>query len=131
MTLEGSAAASQARAAPPPLWLLVLVTASGTMGMHVFVPALPEAGRELGAGNGVMQLTVSLYLVGLAAGQLVYGPVSDRFGRRPALFAGLALYAAAGAAAAAAPSVGLLIAARTLQALGGCAGLVLGRAIVR
>ncbi|MFT8244004.1 multidrug effflux MFS transporter [Roseomonas sp. BN140053] len=116
---------------PPPLWLLVLMTFCGTLAMHIFVPALPQAGRDLGASTGAMQLTISLYLIGLAAGQLVYGPVSDRFGRRPVLFAGLALYTAAGLLAAVAPGPGWLVATRLLQALGGCAGLALGRAIVR
>jgi len=78
-----------------------------------------------------MQMTVSLYILGLAFGQLVYGPLSDSFGRRPVLMAGLVLYAAAGIAAALAPDAPALIAARLFQALGGCAGLVLGRAIVR
>jgi MFS transporter, DHA1 family, multidrug resistance protein len=114
-----------------PLWLLALFTFSGTLGMHIFVPALPNAALDLGAGTAAMQMTVSLYIFGLALGQLVYGPLSDRFGRRPMLMAGLALYTASGFAAALAPSANALIAARLLQAFGGCAGLVLGRAIVR
>jgi len=118
---------------PPaaPLWLLALLTFSGTLAMHIFVPALPTAAAGLHANAGTMQLTVSLYIVGLAVGQLFYGPLSDRFGRRPVLISGLALYAAAGLAAALAPNAPILIVARLLQALGGCAGLVLGRAIVR
>ncbi len=118
---------------PPaaPLWLLALMTFSGTLAMHIFVPALPIAAEGLHAKPGTMQLTVSLYIVGLAVGQLFYGPLSDRFGRRPVLMGGLALYAAAGLAAALAPNALMLIAARLLQAFGGCAGLVLGRAIVR
>lgn len=114
-----------------PLWLLALFTFSGTLGMHIFVPALPSAGAELGAGADVMQWTVSLYIFGLAVGQLGYGPISDRFGRRPTLMGGLALYTIAGLAAALAPTAHALIAARFFQAVGGCAGLVLGRAIVR
>ena len=86
-----------------PLWLLTLITFSGTLAMHIFVPALPEAARDLGASIGGMQLTVSVYILGLAVGQLAYGPLSDRFGRRPVLMAGLALYALAGLAAAFAP----------------------------
>ncbi len=115
----------------PPLWLLALITLSGTLAMHMFVPALPRAARELGASAGAMQGTVSLYILGLAVGQLAYGPLSDRYGRRPLLVAGLALYTAAGLAAAVAPGVRMLLAARLVQALGGCAGLALGRAMVR
>ena len=88
-----------------PLWLLTLITFSGTFAMHMFVPALPDAARALGASVGEMQMTMSVYIFGLAAGQLVYGPLADRFGRRPVLVAGLVLYAAAGLAASVVPDV--------------------------
>jgi len=114
-----------------PLWLLTLITFSGTFAMHSFVPALPEAAHALGASLGEMQATMSVYIFGLAVGQLAYGPLSDRFGRRPVLMAGLVLYAAAGLGAAFASDAHALIVARLLQALGGSAGLVIGRAIVR
>jgi len=116
---------------PAPLWLLALITFSGTLAMHVFVPALPLAAKDLGASAGSLQLTISFYILGLAFGQLVYGPLSDRFGRRPVLVVGLTIYTLASIAAALAQGVETLIAIRLLQALGGCAGLVLGRAIVR
>jgi MFS transporter, DHA1 family, multidrug resistance protein len=115
----------------PPIWLLVLITLSGTLGMHMFVPALSDAARDLGTGVSTMQITISLYIAGLAVGQLIYGPLSDAFGRRRLLLGGLVLYTAGGLAAAFSDGVYGLIAARLLQALGGCAGLVLGRAIVR
>ena len=120
------------RIAPaPPLWLLVLITISGTMAMHMFVPALPEAARALGTTAGEMQMAISIYIIGLAAGQLCYGPLSDALGRRPLLMTGLGLYALGSVGAALAPNLGMLLAARLVQALGGCAGLALGRAIVR
>ncbi|CAM4193061.1 multidrug effflux MFS transporter [Comamonas aquatilis] len=114
-----------------PLWLLVLVTLSGTMAMHIFVPALPVAGSALHASPASMQQTITLYVVGLAVGQLIYGPISDAWGRRPALLMGLGLYLGAGLLALFAPSLEWLLAARLLQALGGAAGITLGRAIVR
>jgi DHA1 family bicyclomycin/chloramphenicol resistance-like MFS transporter len=114
-----------------PLWLLALITFSGTLAMHIFVPALPLAAVDLGASAGSLQITVSVYIFGLAVGQLLYGPLSDRLGRRPTLMVGLFLYTLSGLAAAFAPTVRLLIVARLFQALGGCAGMVLGRAIVR
>ncbi|SAI29504.1 MFS family transporter [Bordetella ansorpii] len=114
-----------------PLWLLALFTFSGTLAMHIFVPSLSMAGKDLHAANSAMQMTVSLYILGLAGGQLIYGPLSDRYGRRPILMIGLAIYTVSGLAAALAPDAYALIAARLFQALGGCAGLVLARAIVR
>ena len=121
--------------APPaarvPLWLLASITFSGTVGMYIFVPALPQAAAALGGSAGAMQLAVSLYVLGLALGQPFYGPLADRFGRRPVLVAGLTLYTLAGLLAGLAPDAGTLVIARLFQALGGCAGVVLGRAIVR
>lgn len=114
-----------------PLWLLALITLSGTLAMHIFVPALPLAAKALGASAHATQLTLSTYIAGLAIGQLLYGPLSDRYGRRPVLIVGMLIYTAASLAAYFAPSIEVLIVARLLQALGGCSGLVLGRAIVR
>jgi len=115
----------------PPLWLLVLITFSGTVAMHIFVPALPQAALSLNAAPGPIQLTISLYILGLAVGQPIYGPLSDSYGRRPVLMVGLALFTLGGLLSLWAPDVRLLAGARFVQALGGCAGLVLGRAIVR
>jgi len=117
--------------AKAPFALLVAMAACGTLGMHVIVPALPATARALDMSISTAQLTITLYLVGLAAGQLLYGPVSDRYGRRPVLLVGLSLFTAASIATVLAPSGGLLIGARILQSIGGCAGLVLGRAAVR
>ncbi|HYZ21774.1 MAG TPA: multidrug effflux MFS transporter [Rhodopila sp.] len=114
-----------------PFLLLVAMTACGTLGMHVIIPALPATARALGISAGTAQLTITLYLVGLAIGQLVYGPLSDQFGRRPVVLAGLALFTLASIATSAAPNAAVLIGARIVQSLGGCAGLVLGRAAVR
>jgi len=99
--------------------------------MHLIIPALPATAQALDVSAGTVQLTITLYLIGLAIGQLVYGPVSDRFGRRPVLLVGLALFTLAGAASAAAPNAWTLVVARILQSIGACSGLVLGRAIVR
>jgi len=114
-----------------PLWMLALFTLSGTLGMHIFVPALPGAAADLRTSPAALQLTISVYVAGLAIGQLVYGPVSDRFGRRPTLIGGLVLFTVSGFAALLAQGVDALIVSRLFQALGGCAGLILARAIVR
>jgi MFS transporter, DHA1 family, multidrug resistance protein len=115
----------------PPLWLLGLLTFSGPVGMHIFVPALPAAAQNLHATPAALELTISLYILGLAVGQLVYGPLSDRFGRRPPLLAGLSIFTIASVAGLFAPDVHTLVLARFFQALGGCSGLVLARAIIR
>jgi DHA1 family bicyclomycin/chloramphenicol resistance-like MFS transporter len=114
-----------------PFLLLVAMTACGTLGMHIIIPALPATAHALGMSIGTAQLTITLYLVGLAVGQLLYGPVSDRLGRRRVLLFGLGLFTFAGILTAAAPTATLLISGRILQSIGACAGLVLGRAAVR
>lgn len=115
----------------PSFWLLVAVTVTGTLAMHIFVPALPAAARDLGSTATAIQLTVSLYLIGLGFGQLIYGPLSDRFGRRPATVVSLALYTLGLALAIPASNIGWLVAARILQSFGAGGALVLGRAMVR
>jgi MFS transporter, DHA1 family, multidrug resistance protein len=114
-----------------PFPLIVAVTACGTLGMHLIIPALPATAQALDVSAGTVQLTITLYLIGLAIGQLVYGPISDRFGRRPVLLVGLTLFTLAGLGSAAAPNAWMLVVARILQSIGACSGLVLGRAIVR
>src|ERR1700730_18241549 len=108
-----------------PCALIVAITACGTLGMHLIIPALPATARALDVSPGTIQLSITLYLIGLAIGQPLYGPVSDRFGRRPVLLAGLALFTIAGIATAAAPGALTLVIARILQSIGACAGLVL------
>lgn len=114
-----------------PFVLVVAITACGTLGMHLIIPALPATAQALAVSPGAIQLTITLYLIGLAVGQLAYGPISDRFGRRPVLLAGLTLFTLAGIGTAMAPNAWTLVIARILQSIGACSGLVLGRAIVR
>jgi MFS transporter, DHA1 family, multidrug resistance protein len=115
----------------PPLLLLALVTAIAPAALHILVPALPNLAAIFGAAPGAVQLVLTLFLAGIAVGQLVYGPASDRFGRRPVLLTGLTLYLCGTALCGFAWSLPALIVGRALAALGGCAGMVLGRAIVR
>lgn len=74
-----------------PFGLLVAVTATGTLAMHILIPVLPLAAVDLGVSRGAIQQAITLYLFGIAGGQLLYGPISDRFGRRPTLIVSLAL----------------------------------------
>ncbi len=114
-----------------PFLLLVALTACGTLGMHVIIPALPATARALDISISTVQLTITLYLIGLSIGQLAYGPLSDRFGRRPVLLVGMSVFTLASLVTVIAPDPEIMIGARILQALGGCSGLVLGRAAVR
>ncbi len=111
--------------------LLLIVTVSGTLAMHIVIPVLPAIAENLAVSAGSTQLIITLYLVGVSFGQLIYGPLSDRFGRRPVLIAGLVIYILSMAAGALAPTLGWLLLARMGQALGGSCALVLGRAMVR
>jgi DHA1 family bicyclomycin/chloramphenicol resistance-like MFS transporter len=119
------------RPAVPPLSLIAAATAIGFASLHMMAPALPVLATVFDRGLAEVQLVLTLYFLGIAAGQLFYGPVSDRFGRRPVLLGGLMLFLAGTALCGLAPSLPLLLAGRVAQALGACAGLVLGRAIIR
>jgi DHA1 family bicyclomycin/chloramphenicol resistance-like MFS transporter len=111
--------------------LLALLTGIGPLTVDMYLASLPDIGRQLAASTSQVQLTISVYLVGHALGQVFYGPMSDRHGRRPVLAAALGVYVAATLACLLATSIEFLIAARFVQALGGSGAVVLARAVVR
>jgi len=111
--------------------LLTAMVALGPLSTDLYLPSLPALRAAFGASIGEVQLTLSVFLAGLAGGQLFYGPLSDRFGRRPVLLAGVAIYVVASIACVAAQGIGSLIVARFVQAAGAGAGPVVCRAIVR
>lgn len=111
--------------------MLVVAIALPSVGAAIAIPALPAIASDFGTDYGTAVLTQTSYLLGLALPQLFYGAISDRIGRRPTLLAGLILYVAGSLLSMAAPSIAVLMAGRLLQAVGGCAGIALGRAILR
>ena len=111
--------------------LLAALSAIGPLTTDMYLPSLPDIARQLHASTAQVQFTISAYLIGFAVGQIFYGPVSDRHGRKPVLMAAMALYCVASLACALSTSIEMLIIARTFQALGGSGGIVLTRAIVR
>jgi MFS transporter, DHA1 family, multidrug resistance protein len=132
----GQAAATRAaaeRQASRRRLILILgaLSAFAPLSIDMYLPALPAMARGLHASTSAAQLTLTACMVGLAAGQLLAGPVSDARGRRPPLLIGIGVYAAASAICIVAPEVWLLIGLRLLQGLAGAAGIVIARAVVR
>ena len=111
--------------------LLGILVALPALGTDLYVPALPEVSRTLDAPVGATQATLTMYFVGLAGGQLVWGPLSDRYGRKPVLALGLGTLLVCSLAAAAAASVNAVAVARVGQGLGAASGALIGRTIVR
>ena len=113
------------------LLLFGALTMFGPMSLDAYLPAFPEIAAQYGTDTGSVQLTMSACLVGLALGQIVWGPVSDRFGRRLPLMIGIGVFIATSLVITVAPSMSVLVALRFVQALGGAAGVVIARAAVR
>ena len=111
--------------------LLAALSAIGPLTTDMYLPSLPDIAWQLDASTPQVQFTISAYLIGFAIGQIFYGPVSDRHGRKPVLLAAIALYCVASLVCALSTSIEMLIVARGVQALGGSGGIVLTRAIVR
>ena len=111
--------------------LLTTLVALGPLSTDLYLPALPTLARAFASDAARVQLTLSVFLAGFACGQIFYGPLSDRFGRRPVILGGLALFCAGSIGCVFATSIEMLVVARFVQALGACAGPVIGRAVVR
>jgi len=111
--------------------LLTLLVAMGPVSTDLYLPSLPGIAADLGASEALVQLTLGLFIAGFGVMMLVCGPLADRFGRRPVLLGGMAIYLLASIACALSPDIWFLLAARLVQAIGACAGPVVARAIVR
>lgn len=116
-----------------PAWVLLMgaLTAIGPLSIDMYLPAFPAIADTLRVEGGGVQTTLATFFIGLAIGQLIYGPVSDRFGRKPPLYVGISLFVVASLGCAFAPSIEALIAWRFVQGLGGSVGPVIARAVVR
>ncbi|MGE8147926.1 multidrug effflux MFS transporter [Pseudomonas frederiksbergensis] len=110
--------------------ILGALTAFGPLAIDFYLPAFPAIAQSFGTDEKHVQMTLAAYFLGLSIGQLLYGPVADRFGRRIPLLTGVGLFTAASLACAFAPNLEWLMGARFIQALGGCAGMVISRAVV-
>jgi MFS transporter, DHA1 family, multidrug resistance protein len=122
------------RIAPGSRAFIALIAAMMTMTamtIDINLPAIPVTAEALGTSLTTTQLTVTIFFGGFAVGQLVWGPLSDRIGRKPGVLIGTAVYVAASVGCALAPSIETLLALRTVQGFGAGAGSVLGRAIIR
>ncbi|WP_295518676.1 multidrug effflux MFS transporter [uncultured Pseudomonas sp.] len=113
------------------LLILGALSAFAPLAIDMYLPSFPSLARSFATDIEHVQLSLAVYFAGLASGQLFYGPLADRFGRRVPLLIGIALFCLASLGCALAPSLPWLIAARFVQALGGCAGMVIARAVVR
>jgi DHA1 family bicyclomycin/chloramphenicol resistance-like MFS transporter len=111
--------------------ILGALTAMGPLAIDMYLPALPTIAREMASSTASVQVSLAVYFIGIACGQAFYGPMSDRWGRKRALYFGLTLFSVSSVGCAMARDVNALIALRFLQALGGCAPLVVPRAVVR
>jgi DHA1 family bicyclomycin/chloramphenicol resistance-like MFS transporter len=116
-------------------WRLVSIlgalTAFGSLSIDMYLPSFPTLEKELHASGSAVQFSLAAFFIGLALGQAFYGPLADRFGRKRPLYFGVALYVLASVGCALAPNIENLIAWRFVQAVGGCAGIVIARAMVR
>jgi len=126
-----SASVSRVRVGRPLATLLLVLTVFGPISMDLYLPALPALTSELGAATSLAQLTVTACLIGLAAGQLIAGPLSDRFGRRRPALIGVVAYVLVSALCAVSPTIDALVAARLVQGLAGGVGIVIAQAAGR
>lgn len=122
---------TQHAARPPALFLLIVLVAVSQIGVAIYTPSIPAMARAFRTDLMTIQLTMTVFLAGVAVSQLFVGSLSDRYGRRPVMLWGVGLFTASSFAAALAPTIELLLAARLAQATGASVGVVLARAIVR
>jgi MFS transporter, DHA1 family, multidrug resistance protein len=110
---------------------LGLLTAIGPFAIDMYLPSLPSIGQTLGADTGAVQMSLMVFFIALGAGQLIYGPLSDMYGRKAPLYVGLVVFALGSIGCALATDIHMLILFRFIQGIGACAGMVVPRAVIR
>ena len=113
------------------IFTIAALASLGPLSIDTYLPAFPLVQQDLGASSGAVAATLATFFTGLCLGQFIYGPISDRVGRRTPLLVGLGVYVAASIGCALAPNIESLLVLRFIQALGSCAGMVVGRALIR
>jgi DHA1 family bicyclomycin/chloramphenicol resistance-like MFS transporter len=132
--MKENSVALPVRSSTPLLRMILILgalTAIAPLSIDLYLPSFPSLAKSYSVDPGRVQATLSIFFIGLAFGQAIYGPLADRYGRRRPLLIGIGVYVAASLLAPFAPTIDSLIALRLLQALGGCAGMVISRAVVR
>ena len=122
---------TEAKPRAPSIPLLFAMLYAGQLASNIYVPGIPDIARDLGTTVSAAQTLVAAYLGAFAVAQLVMGPLSDRFGRRPVIIGGLFLFTLASILCTVVPDIGMLLAARFAQAFGACETIVIGRAMIR
>ncbi|HZW65364.1 MAG TPA: MFS transporter, partial [Hanamia sp.] len=113
------------------IFTLGVLSAMGAFSIDMYLPGFPDIAKDLHTTIAHITLSITSFFIGISVGQLVYGPLLDKYGRKKPLYVGLAVYLVTSIACAYAPSADALIGIRFLQALGSCAGMVASRALVR
>jgi multidrug resistance protein len=131
MTAMAPARAEEARRGVRVLAILSALMGFASISTDLYLPAMPAMAKSLSANSGAMELTISGYLIGFSLGQLLWGPIGDRYGRRMPIVVGIILFAIGSAGCALSGSAAAMIGWRIVQAVGACAGVVLARAMVR
>lgn len=131
MSISGNDALTRERREGPSLFMLVIISTIGPVSMNMYLPSMSIMASHFETTAGMVQLTMSLFFASIAVAQILIGPLSDRFGRRPVALGGMVLFLFGSVLCLMAPTIELLIVARMIQAAGACTGLVLSRAMVR
>ena len=112
------------------LFIIIMMCVMGLISTDIYIPALPVIAKDFRVTGDVLQLSLSTYFLGLAVSQLIYGPLSEKFGRKPVVLVGVLIFTISSFGIVIAPTINILLIFRFFQAVGACAGMTIGRAII-